>query len=95
MDTKPSPRLVLVRCSAPTADEPVSRRCPEHFTGASLGYVEPVRLRVVTRGPEPVDPCIGTMTCPCERCRRERTSRAAHGGGHQPWMPRPARRRAA
>lgn len=82
-------------------------RCPDHDPGlgayaadpvayeAALAPLRPVRLHVVTPGPTVEEPCNESMTCPCKRCVGERAARGPHGGGHQPWHPRPAGQRAA
>jgi hypothetical protein len=82
--------------------------CPDHAPGlaafardpaayeAALAPLRPVRLHVVTTGVLAESPaCDGSMTCSCERCVGDRAARTAHGGGPQPWEPRPARERRA
>lgn len=87
-------------CPGSTAD---GCRCPEHDEGLrayardkpafdrALGRLRPV-LHVVTM-PKDDDPCYGGMTCPCQRCARERVRERKHPK-RQPWEPRPARRAA-
>lgn len=79
-------------------------RCPEHDPGlmryapdlqaydAALARCrpEPVRLHVLTMGP-PRPGCDGSMTCPCEKCARERSSIGAKGAGRAQFKVRAPR----
>lgn len=82
-------------------------RCPEHHPGLGAYSSDPdaydaaiarlrkqgVRLRLVTM-PAGAPGCTGTMTCPCERCVKDRVSRPALGAGPAQLTVRPSRRAA-
>lgn len=88
-------------------------RCPEHDPGLAVHAADaaayeraleplrgPVRLSVVTLGPNAEQPCTGTMTCGCPACAKATAHLARRGGigsgpARQPWDPRPSRIRAA
>ena len=79
-------------CPHTTAD---GCRCPEHAPGlaayarnpaayeaALVPLRGPVRLSVVTLGPQGVadePPCTGRYTCPCRTCQAERATPARRG----------------
>lgn len=76
-------------------------RCVDHAMGlaeyardpdaylAALERAVPVRLHVVTPGPEIEDQCDGSMLCTCTACVKERVGRKPRPV-RQPWQPRRA-----
>lgn len=81
-------------------------RCPEHHPGLSVHAADPdaydralaplrgpVRLSVVTAGPDTKIECDGTYRCPCSTCTRQRSIllNTPRPDIRQPWDPRPAR----
>ena len=74
-------------------------RCPQCWTlcefmqaetGRDYGLPAAPGHHTQTVGPfEPLDPCAGTMTCDCKRCRLERQVRqnARARRVRQPWEP--------